>query len=291
MNKTGTAGLILAAFLVGFAGAGLESALVGSNKTSAGKESTYDRVMRTQTIQCGYGVWPPEITKDPATGQLSGVYYEYMQALGAALHLKIAWAGEVGWGDFPAALEDGRIDAMCAGVLPDAPRARQVDFVHPIFYSAVYPYMRADDHRFENAAALDDAGVTLSTMDGDISHLIAASDFPRAKTVQLPQMSNWSELLANVTEGKADATFVTSLTAAEYERTNPGKIRRLSTPPLRVFSSTIAVGGGQDRFRRMLDTATDELIFSGRIEKILEKYEPAPGTLLRPAPPYEEKKP
>src|ERR1700722_20209029 len=60
------------------------------------KESAYDRVMRTQTIRCGYVLRTPLLVKDPNTAQLSGLFYEYVENLGKALHLKIEWSEEMG---------------------------------------------------------------------------------------------------------------------------------------------------------------------------------------------------
>ena len=259
------------------------------NEAVAVKESVYDRVMRTGTIRCGYADWNPLLIKDPNTGKLSGIAYDYVEAMGKALNLKVEWAEEVGWGDFPVALETGKIDAFCTGAWPTASRARQVDFVRPIIYQAVYAYVRADDHRFDNnLAAIDDPTIAIAAMDGEMSSLIAASDFPKAKTTQVPQLANISELLLNVVDKKADVTFTDTDTAAQYDAKNPGKIRRVSSKaPLRFLGDPLVIARGQDQLRRMFDIATDELLSSGKIEKITTKYERFPGTLLRVAPLYQ----
>ena len=286
MSNSRFVAVILAAVLAGMLGAYLLPAAHHSASTSA-TESTYDRVMRTQTIRCGYAVWPPLLIKDANSGQLSGMEYDYLQALGEALHLKIDWAEEVGWGDFPVALNAGRIDAFCAGAWPNSSRARQIDFTTPILYQPLYAYVRADDHRFDNnLAAINSPSVTTVTMDGEMSSLVTAADFPQAKTVQLPQLSSPPELLLNVTSGKGDVTFTDSYTAAEYAANNPGKIRRVTSPPLRAFGVPLAIAHGQYEFARMADIATEELLASGKIEKIITKYEREPGMFLRAAPPY-----
>ena len=239
--------------------------------------------MKTRSIRCGYGIWPPFITKDPNTGKLSGVFYDYTEALGQALGLKIDWVEEVGNGDFPVALENGRIDAMCFSVWPNASRARQIDFTNPIYYTAHYIYVRANDTRFDNnLEAINDPAVTIVAMDGEMGAMIAANDFPKAKKLELPQLSDNSQAFSSVTTRKADV-FITDLsTAAEYEAANPGKIRQVpATAPVRVFRNTIAIAQKQEQFRRMIDTATEELLSSGRIEKIIAKYERFPNTFLR----------
>ena len=292
MSGTNAVLVIILALLAGTGGAWFFEAMTGRSvmqSTESDKESPYDRVMRTQTIRCGYAVWPPFVIKDPNSGKLSGMTHDYVEALGEALHLKVIWTEEVGWGDFPAALESGRIDAFCVGVWPNAARARQADFVQPITYQPAYAFVRADDKRFDNnLAAINDPSVIASVQDGDSSAAIAAADFPKARTLQIPQLAHWSDLFTNTTAGKADATFTDPGSAAEYDAKNPGKIRRVpAKTPLRVFGNSIAIAQGQDKLRRMLDTATQELLSSGQIEKIIVRYEQFPGTFLRGSPSYQ----
>ena len=292
MSGKQTVVVILLALLAGLGGSWVFTSVTGRQnfrQTETNKESAYDRVMRTQTIRCGYTMWPPLLIKDSNTGALSGTIHDYVEALGEALHLKVVWTEEVGWGDFPAALGAGRIDAFCAGAWPTAARARQADFVIPTTYQGMYAYTRPDDHRFDNnIGAINDPSVTIATMDGEVSALIAASDFPKAKTIQLPSLASSSDALNNVAMGKADVTLTDPITAGQYDANNPGKIRRIPTKtPLRVLGNPLVIPQGEDKLRRMLDTATEELLASGQIEKIIVKYEQYPGTLLRAAPKYQ----
>ncbi len=285
MKPSSSIGLVAIALVAGWLGNGY---LNTKTTTAAVKETTYDRVMRTQTIRCGYALWAPLMIKDPNTGVLSGSIHDYMEALGHALNLKIEWAEETGWGDFPAALESGRIDTFCAGVWPNASRARQADFTQPISYQTMYAYGRSDDRRFDdNLTAINNPSVTITALDGEVAALIASTDFPKAKTLQMSQLATGAETLTATAAGKADVTFTDPATVAQFEANNPGKIRRITTKtPLRIFGNTIAVARKQEEFRQMLNSATQELLFNGQIEKILAKYEQYPGTFLRVAPNY-----
>lgn len=289
MKKNGVlAGL---AFLAGIAGSWAYSSYVFVPEGGGGqlRDRTFDRVMKEQTVRCGYTVAPPLLIKDPNTGQLSGMAHDFTEALGQALHLKIDWAEETGWGSFPAALQTGRIDAFCTGAWSNAARARETDATIPFAYQLYYAFVRAGDTRFDNNLdAVNDPTVTVSVIDGDTSNLIARSAFPKAKTVQLPEMSGVDELFINVMSGKADITFIDASFAAGFEVNNPGKMRRVTAKtPLRVFGNVLFVAQGQDTFRRMLDTATEELLSSGQVEKIIKRYEKFPGAFLRAAPGYE----
>jgi len=253
------------------------------------KESVYDRVMRTGTIRCGYALWNPSLMKAPNTGQFSGIIYDYVEALGKALDLKIDWVEETSWGDFPAALESGRIDAMCAGVWPSAKRSRVIDYIRSVYYVPFMAYARADDTRFDhNLETLNNANYTLTMTDGETSSIVAYADFPNSKKVELPKLTEISANFLNVADKKADVYLNDLVSFYEFNDHNPGKLKIIpATKPLRLFGSGIAIPCEQEGFRRMLDNATSELIQNGVIEKIVKKYEKYPNSFYLSSKPYE----
>ncbi len=285
---------VILGVLSGMVGAWVLSLASGSHPAAVGevkgaKESVYDRVMSTQTIRCGYVVWVPFLVKDPNSGRLSGLFYDYTEALGQALHLKIEWTEEEGWGDYPAALDAGRVDAMCGGSWPNAGRARQIDFIQPILYQPTYAWVRADDTRFDNNLdAINNPAVTIVVIEGSTQPRLAVQYFPKAKLMQLPEMTSLSETFVNLVGGKADVALTTTEAAHQYDVNNPGKIRRIvAAKPLGLFGNGLAIAGGQDRFRRMLDVATQEMLFSGKLDTIIDSYDKIPDAWLRVAPPYQ----
>ncbi len=265
--------------------------LVSLPAFAAEKENAFDRVMRTNTFRCGYGVWAPNIISDPNTNTISGIMYDYMEAIGKAASLKIEWR-EVAFTDFALELNAGRIDGMCAGIWPTASRAREMLFAAPVNYVTINAYIRASDKRFDNALEkLNSPDITLATMDVEMSSVIASADFPKAKTLSIPVTASQPQMLINVADGKADATFTDYATAAGYMKNNPGKLKLLpGGMTVRSFGNTVALSKNEPGLKAFLDTATAELLQSGVIEKILKKYEEHPGTLLRVAKPYEKAK-
>lgn len=255
---------------------------------AAEKESAYDRVLRTGTLRCGYGLWEPMLMKDPNSGKMSGIFYDYVEALGKALDLKIDWAEEIPFGEHLEALNTGRIDAYCLE-WPNAIRAKKADFTQPIYYVAIYPYAKANDVRFDNN--LDNIiklKAKIGTIDGELTSLIAATKFPSAETFALPQLTDPSQLLMNIGTGKADITFTDTYTANKFMEKNPGMIRRVAlNSPLRIIPNTLAVKKGETALRDTLNSATEQLVNEGSVEDIIQKYELQKGTLLRTARPYE----
>ncbi len=259
--------------------------------SSPAKETAYERVMRTQTLRCGYVVWTPFLLKDPNNGQLSGLFYDYTEALAKALSLKVEWTEEMGWADFPAALNSGRIDAMCGGSWPNSTRAREIDFVRPILYQPTFAWVREGDKRFDNNLdAINDPAISVIFVEGSTQAVIAANDFPKAKHVALSEMTSLSDTLVSLADGKADVGLVSAEAGYQYTLNNPGKVRRIEAAmPLRVFGNGLAIAGGEERLRRMLNIATDELLSSGQIAKMIGKYGAVTDTWLRVAAPYEKK--
>ncbi len=259
---------------------------------AAEKESTYDRVMRTNTIRCGYFNAMPYFMIDPATGKKSGIAYEYMERLGKELDLKIDWAAEVGYGDLIAALQSGKIDAFCSMLWNNPSRAKQIDFVMPLNFNVVRAYVRkGDTARFKNGlATVNDEKIRISCVDGEMTALIANADFPKAQKVCLPQLSPMADMFMNVVTDKADIIFTAPDVVADFEKTNGDKLDELKLPsPVRIFPAAVAINRGEFEFLRMLDHTTSFLHSMGFIDQVLDKYETTPPNFMRMAKPYKDK--
>jgi polar amino acid transport system substrate-binding protein len=253
-------------------------------------ESTYGRVMRTKTLRCGYAVYSPYLIKDANTGKLSGIYYDYIEALGRALNLKIDWAEEVGYGDMLAALEANRFDAFCNFTWPTAPRAKVIDYSQPIFYDKIIVLARADDARFDNdLSTLNNPSVTIAVWEGTTPEHLAHTDFPQAKLLATPQSADVTQQFLNVIDHKADVVITAAVPAMEFMKHNPNKLQIVkSGQAYRIYGNSFVFARGQDEFRRMIDIATMELQANGEIEKIMDKYEPNPGAFMRLNTGYKE---
>lgn len=257
-------------------------------------ESLYDRVINAGKIRVGYVVYPPGLIKDPNTGELSGIFYETLEAAGENLGIEIDWTEEVGWGSMIEGLQANRYDIIGSPVWANTSRAKIADFSTPLFYSGIGIYVRSDENRFgdnlaEGAglAALNNPDIKISTIDGEMSSIIASSQFPEAETVSLTQLSDVSQLFLEVTQRKADVTFAEPFFAHEFLQNNPGTIKNIAQArPIRVFPNTMMFKRGEMEFKSMLNRALEEVINSGLVDEQLDKYEPFPGAFYRVAYPY-----
>jgi ABC-type amino acid transport substrate-binding protein len=258
----------------------------------ASQESVYERVLRTGVIRCGYRSWEPNVVKDPNTGELSGIVYDVTMEMAKRLSLKVDWVEELGATDFITALQTERIDLMCYGIWPSAPRARGVDFVAPIYFDVVQPFVQIGERRFDNnVAAINDPTVVVGVIDGSPGSAIAKVDFSNAKIAALTEMHNGADLFLELATGKVDVIFSDLYSAHRYMALHPNKIRQVLTEqPIRIYGASMAIKKNQEALKSMLFYTLEEMRYAGVIEKIIQKHEKYPGSFYRTAKPYQSAK-
>lgn len=248
----------------------------------------YTQVKESGTLRCGYIQYDPYFSKDPNTGKMSGIFYDITEEAARRLSLKVSWTEEVGWATFIEGIKTGRYDALCSGLSPSAAEGREVAYTLPVYYTAVSAYVRVDDTRFKSFEALNNPGVTISTMDGSLNSIIARTDFPLAKIHSESNMTDEGQMALNVLNGKADVNFMEVYRAAQFNIHNQPGLKNISPDkPLRVFPNMMALPMGDVRLQSMLNTALEELHSSGFVEQVLKKYENTPDAFLRIKTPYQ----
>jgi|AGTN01.2.fsa_nt_gi ABC-type amino acid transport/signal transduction systems, periplasmic component/domain len=262
----------------------------GVGTAAPAASSVYDRVMKAGKIRCGYVVYSPGCLKDPNTAELSGIGIDVLKEAAKNLGLEVEFAEEVGWGTMIEGLETNRYDIIATPIWTNSNRARVVDFSKPMFYSPIFAYVKAGGKKInaQNFSSCNNPATTIATVDGETAEIIAREDFPNAKKESLPQLSDVSQLMLTVSTGKADLTFAEPAIADAFLKTNPGSVERLSlVRPVRTFGNSWVFKRGQMEFKNMLDTALEQLMNSGVVDRIVAKYETSPGTLYRVARAYE----
>lgn len=259
---------------------------LSGSSTGSIENSVYNKVVSSGTIRACYTAFPPALIKDPNTGKLSGIFFETLNKAAQNMGLKVDWSTEVGWGDAIEALNSGKCDIVGSDSWSNSTRGKSAEFIQPIYYSAINAYVRANDNRFDNNVLVaNNASYKLATLDGETSQVIAAQNFPNAKTIQLPQLSDISQLFVNVADGKADMTFQDTATANQYMKSNPGKLKNVSTQkPIVVYADVMLVKKGEFVFKSAIDNAIIELLNNGYVDGVINRYES--GGIYRVATPY-----
>ncbi|MGE3770074.1 MAG: substrate-binding periplasmic protein [Bdellovibrionales bacterium] len=274
--------LVLLALAAGFAGAWLFNKEAA--KETAAIESVYDRVMRTGTIRCGYLSSTVFLEIDVNRNQLHGIVYDYMEQLAKNLGLKVEWTEELGRGDFGPALQADRIDAYCTAMSISAERAKAADYTMPYIGNIFWLYVRQDDNRFDgNIEKINDPSVKIVAIEGDIFGKIARQHFPKATLTELVQLSPDTDPLLYVATGKADVVIATHFVGKRYDKLNPGQVRHVRTlEPFVVSPFAIPIKHGETKLKRVLDLATQEMIYNGQLDAIIDKYDESPPIFVRP---------
>lgn len=260
----------------------------GNNSNKIEKEaSTYEKVLKAGKIRVGYISYPPSFIVNP-DGSYGGIFYETIEKIGENLGLEIEYAEEVTWDGMIESVKTGRVDMVCTGIWPTTQRGKHVDFATPLFYSVVKAYTYEGNTKFDNdLSKINSPDVTISTIDGEMTAIIADMDFPKAKKNAVTQLTGVFQTLLDIKSKKADVTFVEPAIALEFASKNPNTIKAVEgVNPLRVFPNSMMLPKGQEDFKSTLNIATKELINNGFVQRVINKYEKYPNSFYRTQLPY-----
>ncbi len=248
------------------------------------EETAYQRVMRTGTLRCGYTPYSIGFMKDPNTGAVSGIYYDIVTRLAQNLSLKMELVEEVGWGEQIEGLNAKRYDLICSPTSLNSGRARSADFSIPLYYSPVHIWAKKGRADLPSTIkAFDNPQIKISTLDGEQTSVFAKQFFPQAQQVSLPQSVPFSDLVMQVTTGKADIVFAEPLAVHEFMQTNPDSLQQLTPTeqPLLVVPNVILLPRGEYEFKELIDNGLREMFNSHLIDTSIDKYETVPNSYVR----------
>lgn len=253
-------------------------------------ESVYERVTRTKILRCGYITWPPLISKNVKTGKMEGLYFDLTEEIAKGFGWTVEWKEEVPLTDFVTALQANRVDMMCAPLAPVQQRTQWVAFSKPHFYAPFMAFTRIDEHRFDNnLEAINDPSVRLSTMEGELTSIIARTLYPKAPVVELSAAQGGSMLFENVATGKADVIFQDPFTFSMYDKQNPNKLRKVPVDKdVGVFYAAYAMKLDDGHFKTIIDAALTEFLDRGYIEKLAKDYQLLALGIYLPADGYKK---
>lgn len=171
-------------------------------------KTLYENILESGKIRVGYISYPPSFIVNP-DGSYAGIFYETIEKIGENLGLEIEYAEEVTWDGMIESVKTGRVDMVCTGIWPTTQRGKHVDFATPLFYSVVKAYTYEGNTKFDNdLSKINSPDVTISTIDGEMTSIIAEMDFPKAKKSTVTQLTGVAQTLLEIKTKKADVTFV-----------------------------------------------------------------------------------
>ena len=241
----------------------------GFSRDAGHSQSVLDRIKATREINVGYIVFPPTVTKDLNTGQLSGHFVATMRAIATQAGWKINFI-ETDWSGFTAALSAKRIDVSIAPTFVTIPRALAVSFTRPLFYAGNSAIVRTNDTRFSDIYSFDKPSLNISVIQGEASQEFVKTHFTHANIHVLPGPEQ-AMAFQDVISGRADAALGDAFAVSQFAKQHPNEVRdHFAKEPYNLTPVSWAVNNGEDDLLNFLNSAIEVLTTQGQLT-IFEK--------------------
>lgn len=231
---------------------------------------TLEEITKRGVLNIGHIPVPPNIIKDPKTGELSGFLVEHIKYIAKRMKVKTNFV-ETHWGTFAAALQSGQIDICIAPLFRTIGRAMAVDFTVPLNYLGSTVVVKKGDTRFKKVMDLDKIGIKVSVVQGSHGHEYAREHLKNAKIVALAGR-NLTAPFVEVSAGRADAAIQDNFVAYRYAKEHPEVDNLFGGAPFDLRGSAWAVPKNSQDWLNFLNVAIDILQLSGQDRKTEAKY-------------------
>ena len=238
------------------------------------KETAWERIIRTNTIRCGYYVYPPVTYRDPNTNKLSGLSVDMMERIAKRAGMKVEWTEEVNFGNWQLGLQSNRYDLACTPMWPNTAMGRVAYFTQPFFYAAIYAIGRNDDNRFKTLDDLNNAGISVATQEGNEMMFLAQDVFPQTKLKANAPNAEGNLIGFDVITKKADFLLSDKNFIRELNKTNKDALKILVDKPVKMMPFTLATGSGEDQLLQFINNATKEILLTGDMDRLVKKWVP-----------------
>ncbi len=237
-------------------------------------DAPYRQVKKTNTLRCGYMIWPPFISQDPNTKEISGFFKDYLEELAKGYGWKVSWAEEIGSSDMAAALDAGRVDMICGAPAITQQMSSAVYFSQALFWIKPGIYSRNGDLRFDNNyKALNNPQTILSTIEGDGGSKLVKKLFPEVTLLEIPAHLGPVQLIQNVLTKKADAVVLDPFTFNQFDENNPNQMHAIPGIDVGAIPVAFPIKFGASKFKWLVDMAVFDLQTTRFTSLLAQKYQ------------------
>lgn len=183
--------------------------------------------------------WAPFETKDPVTGEPTGISVDLAYELGEYLDVEIEIV-DLEFGSLIAALNTKDIDVIIASMSITEERAETIDFSDPYFYFSLITLLNKDFQDENNVTTKEE----LFAIDG-VKYVgprsFVALSIPQQEATNpvILEVNDATAALLEVVQGSSDAFIVDAASAAEYYAANETTTALLWDP---IDASPIGMG-------------------------------------------------
>jgi polar amino acid transport system substrate-binding protein len=176
----------------------------------------------------------PGYIKDPATGQWSGFYYEFLGEIADQLGVKLQPV-ETTWGNLAADFQSNKID-IAIGVNPNPKRGLVVDYLWEPLFTDAWAVLTPPGKPVKTWAELNDPSKTVVVQKGSTMQVVAEALLPKAK---ITPVEDRGLALMELQSHRADGVLLAVFDALQISNQ---KIGDVSVPePLLRNPATLAV--------------------------------------------------
>lgn len=231
--------------------------------------SSLERVQKTKILRVAFTNYPPALMYNIVDDSFSGIFYDIIIIIAKKYNWKVKWSEETGYGVIIDGLEHNRFDIFGSTVWPTPERKEKASFSNSLYESKAYPWTVEN---FDYEKMKDSSHLRIVVKENDISHSIAIADFPHARLVYIPQLSDPQEVLRFIAEGKGDVTFAEPSLVQEFAKTTPTKLIQAAENPIRAYENTFVFKKEDNSLKDFFNAEIQEMINSGFIPELIKKY-------------------
>jgi ABC-type amino acid transport substrate-binding protein len=248
-------GVTLAAGAGAFALAACQGSNAGTSAQASGSGSTQSLLDKwTANKSANIGVYvsgASTIYKDPTSGQLKGVYIDWLtqmfKDMSAAGDIKINYTSFPFASLFPA-LAAGQIDMIGHGVTILPSRALSATFASlPMYYEGVVMWLKPGS-TVTSLSQLNKSGVKITVLAGSSQQFSGAVIFPNAT---LEPFADQNGTIAEVAAGRAEGVLISSQQIPSFASKYPG-LKILPGPQVFVDANTYLMPLGDYRLKEWI---------------------------------------
>ncbi len=211
-----------------------------------------------------FGTFPPQYTKDAATGELQGPWVEVMRALGAHMGLSVEWIELSNPSQLVECLNGGPCDVGSLGF--DPTRADQVGGFTPPFMQVEYTYLVPARSAIRSVADADRPGVRIAVVRNHASTLALGRIVKQAEQVSVDTPEAAFELLRS---GRVDAWASVRPALVDYSAQLSGS--RVLEDSYGANYPALVVPKGQAARLAYISEFVEEAKASGSVQRAIDR--------------------
>jgi cystine transport system substrate-binding protein len=252
----------IAAVTIALSGCSTGSATTSDSSTSSGALAA---VQKAGVLTIGTeGTYRPFTYHDGGSGKLIGYDVEVAEAVAKKLGVKAKFQ-ETQWDAIFAGLEAHRFDVIANQVSITPEREAKYQFSKPYTVSTGVIVTKSSNTAITSFGDLKGVSVAQS---------LTSSFYTLAKQngAEIQDVQGWAEAVANVKNGRVDATINDKLTWLDFKKNGDASGLKVAAESTDTSKSAFAFAKGSGTLVKAVNKALDGLRADGTLTKISEKY-------------------